>query len=122
MSLNETDISVAAAAATKCPVTLRTADQYDMWKSRVADSCWAVARKDVFKVTDDECKAALATLDEVEAKNGNIAPFLWVGKCWAIITTSLHDDLYRKLNSLTHSLTHSQVLSISARRKDTDEK
>ena len=104
MSLNATDISVAAAAATKCPVTLRTADQYDMWKSRVADSCWAVARKDVFKVTDDECKAALATLDEVEAKNGNIAPFLWVGKCWAIITTSLHDDLYRKLNSVPRGL------------------
>ena len=78
MSLNATDISVAAAAATKCPVTLRTADQYDMWKSRVADSCWAVARKDVFKVTDDECKAALVEVRVLRVRTIHCVHTSWV--------------------------------------------
>src|SRR4051794_27428702 len=107
MSLTAMDIS-SAAASSKCPVTLRTSDQYDLWKSRVADS-----RKDVFTVTDEECKKALASLEEAEEKSGNnVAPFLWVGKCWSIITTSLHDDLYRKLNSVPRGLVATMLKEI----------
>ena len=84
-----------------------------MLKSRVADSCWAVGRKDVFKVSDDECKAALATLDEVEAKNGNIAPFLWVGKCWAIITVDVSVDFTQSHHPLTTKyLYHNNYLCV----------
>src|SRR5437868_6886461 len=94
------------AVAGKVGITLKTADQYDVWQARVADVCWAATHRSVFEVTDDECKHAVeAYLDAAEkrsrAKKGDDTPAVpqdWVGKCWLIITTSLHDDVYRKLS------------------------
>jgi hypothetical protein len=92
-------------SATAVKVLLRTADQYMVWKSRVADACWAATHKDVFALDDGDCKRGIdafikaqedrAKVPKAEAPEG---PIDWVGKCWLIITSSLHDDLYRKIN------------------------
>jgi uncharacterized protein with PIN domain len=90
MSLN----AVSASAVVKCAVILKTADQYEIWKSRVADACWSTTGLNVFEVTDEECKSAVSAL-EGDAKTKADKPAAeWVGKCWTIITSSLHDELY----------------------------
>jgi hypothetical protein len=47
---------------------LKTADQYDVWRSRVADACWAATAKDVFMLADDECTRAQQALEEAKAE------------------------------------------------------
>jgi len=54
-------------------VLLKTADQYDIWKARVTDACWAATTRNVFNVTDEDCTRGLDAF--VEAKEG-------VDKCW----------------------------------------
>ena len=96
MSLNAADPAVVAPAG-RCTVILRTADQYDIWKNRVADVCWAATCQDVFTISDEECKAAIAVLESKESAEKR-KPHEWLGKCWTILTSSLHDDVYRKVN------------------------
>ena len=45
----------------KCPLVLKTSDQYDLW-ARVGDTCWASTMHDIWILTDDECKRALGEL------------------------------------------------------------
>jgi hypothetical protein len=77
----------------------------------VADVCWAATNKDVFQVTDDECKAQLQLLDDLkeEIKSRDT----WVAKCWTIVTASLHDDIYRKVSHSPRGLLQSLLKEIS---------
>jgi hypothetical protein len=92
-------------------VILKTADQYDIWKARVSDVCWSATLKDVFSITDDDCKAAIAKLELPEQKEKYL--YDWVGKCWTILTSSLHDDVYRKVNHVSRGLLQSLLREIS---------
>src|SRR4051794_18494193 len=73
---------------------LRTADQFQAWRVRVADKCWALTGKDVFLVQNAACVAAIKAANEEKDydKRDN-----WVGKCWLTITGALHDDLLVKV-------------------------
>jgi hypothetical protein len=103
--------AMETSASTKCPVILKTADQYDIWKARVSDACWSATLKDVFTVTDEECKLAIAKLEEKDPKEKHLHE--WVGKCWTIITASLHDDVYRKVNHVSRGLLKALITEIS---------
>lgn len=85
------------ALPTKCPV-LKTADQYDVWKARVADACWSATGKDIFSLTDEACQFGIAALEEKAVDKKDKKAVDWLGKCWLIVTGSLHDDLYRKVS------------------------
>jgi hypothetical protein len=97
-------------SSAKCPITLKTADQYDLWKGRVADACWSVTHKSLFEVTDEDCKAAI---NAFEIANEAKKPQDWVGKCWMIVTGSLHDDVYRKIAQVPRGLLASLLKEIS---------
>lgn len=73
-------------------VILRTADQYHLWRARTSAACWAATRMQIFDITDDECGRATKAWLESDRKSID-----WVGRCWQIITTSLHDELFLKL-------------------------
>jgi len=88
-------------------VVLRT---YDTWKARVSDACWSVTLKNVFDVTDDECKAAIRALESKEHKDK--PDHEWVDKCWTTITGSLHDEVYRKVNHVSRGLVQSLLIEI----------
>lgn len=94
MSLNAQD--------PRCAVVLKTADQYTVWKSRVGDACWAACHKDIWKVNFADCHEALTQYDDkkdvdlaTKSKND------WVGHCWMIITSSLHDELYTRVSHVS---------------------
>ncbi len=70
--------SSTTAAPFKCAVILRTADQYDIWRARVADACWSATCKDVFTISDEECKLAIQTLEAKSDKGDKSSE--WVGK------------------------------------------
>ena len=86
-------------------MTLRTADQYHLWKARTHAACWAATRLDVFSIADDDCKQLnqnfLSAVEDKPSKDGKSAArdsrIDPIGKCWTIITSSLHDDLFLKL-------------------------
>jgi hypothetical protein len=73
---------------------LRTADQFQAWRVRVADKCWALTGKDVFLVQNSACVTAIKAVNDEKDydKRDN-----WVGKCWLTITGALHDDLLVKV-------------------------
>ena len=108
MSLN---VSSSAAAGVGLKCVLKTADQYDMWKARVSDACWCATTKDVFNVSDEECKKAIAVLEDPEVKGEPKGE--WVGKCWTIITSSLHDDVYMKVTHVSRGLIKSLLTEIA---------
>ena len=82
----------------KCPLVLKTSDQYDLWRSRVGDTCWAATMKDIWSLNEGECERALGELTHPDQKTPHV--HAWVGKCWSIITSSLHDDVYRKVSHI----------------------
>jgi hypothetical protein len=97
--------AMTESSTLKCSVLLRTADQYPIWKSRVTDACWAATHKDVFAITDEDCKIAVGDFEaaataKMAKKKGEapVGPPDWVGKCWMIITSALHDDVYSKIS------------------------
>jgi len=75
----------------RCAVILKTADQYSVWKSRVGDACWVACHRDIWSVTAKECNVALKDY-AADTKSD------WVGRCWMIITSSLHDELYTRVS------------------------
>ncbi len=75
-------------------ITLRTADQYHIWKARIAAACWSVAKRNIFAVTDTQCSEAVAGEEKTD----------WVGKSWLLITSSLHDELFMKVSHVEHGL------------------
>jgi hypothetical protein len=97
-------------AETSAKILLKTADQYLVWKSRVSDACWAATHRDPFAVDDPDCKRgvdAYIASQEARAKAAKNeapeGPQDWVGKCWLIITTLLH-DLYLKVSRQDHTV------------------
>ena len=110
--------SQTADAAAKCSVILRTADQYSVWKCRVADSCWAATHRDIFSITDGDCKTGMEAYENAldaraKAKKAEavVGPDDWVGKCWLIITTSLDNEVYRKVSHVRKGAIQCQVMS-----------
>lgn len=97
MSLNAN--TSAAADDTRVRVILRTADQYHLWRARVNASCWAATRLQVFTITDKECISLLGKFAEDEKADSRHDV---IGKCWTLITTSLHDELFLKLVHVIH--------------------
>src|SRR6478672_7585225 len=89
MSLNSASVDDAKILIAKAP--LRTTDQYPLWKFRITAACWAVARRDIFDLTDDHC------LDAVNAFERGDTKIDWVGKCWLLLINSLHDDLFLRV-------------------------
>ena len=73
---------------------LRTADQHDAWRARVADRCWTKTGKDILVVTDNACTTALQAAQRDDVKGDE---HKWVAKCWEVITKSLHDDVLLKV-------------------------
>jgi hypothetical protein len=67
----------------------------------------------VFAVTDDECKAAVAVLEGDAKKPEEKSAADWVGKCWTIITSSLHDEVYLKVNHVSRGLIKSLLSEIA---------
>ena len=90
---------------TKCPMILKTADQYDVWKARVADACWSATGKDIFALTDEAC------LQKAADKAKKVTD--WLGKCWQIVTSSLHDELYRKVSHIPRGQLRLLLIEIS---------
>lgn len=100
-----------SSSTPRCTLILRSADQYHLWKARVADACYAAVYKDVFAITDNDCRAAIQELEEKQGSDR--AKFEWVGKIWSILTSSLHDDVYRKVNHIQRGYIKSLLDEIS---------
>src|SRR5687767_8412923 len=100
--------------ATKIKMQLRTADQYDLWKYRVANACWTATRMDVFEVTQEQVEACNKEMKDFEkGKNKEfVKPFDWVAKCWNLLTSTLHDDLLVKLRHVPRGAIPSLVQEI----------
>src|SRR6185437_1566988 len=102
----------------KCPTILKTADQYQIWKARVTDVCWVATHRNVFELTDDDCVAGLKEYEPEQKtdKSGKEAkkPEDWVGRCWMIITASLHDEVYLKVNHVRRGLIQSLLAEINS--------
>ena len=90
MSLMSADTS-ANEGRFHVKVMLRTADQYPLWKARINSACWSATRISVFAVSDEDCSKASANFANGYEKRD------WVGKCWIIVTSALHDELFLKL-------------------------
>jgi hypothetical protein len=105
MSLNAS----SAADDTRVRIILRTADQYHLWRARVNASCWAATRLQVFTVTDNECKQFIKRFADDEKADARQDV---LGKCWTLITTSLHDELFLKLVHVEHGLIASLMAEI----------
>ena len=95
MSLSPTMTSSYDSDASRSDIPrLRTADQHDAWRARVADRCWTKTGKDILLVTDNACTTALQADQREDAKGDE---HKWVAKCWEVITKSLHDDVLLKV-------------------------
>jgi transposase InsO family protein len=103
--------AAAGSSAIKCTMVLKTVDQYDIWKGRVSDACWSATLKNLFEISDDDCKAAIRKLEEKDPKEKHL--YDWVGKCWNIITSSIHDEVYRRVNHVPRGLIQSLLTEIS---------
>jgi hypothetical protein len=102
---------MSADTTSKCAIILRSADQYLMWKARVGDLCWSATGMDIFDVTDDQCKTLMRVLaDQAGEKKTKDK---WLSKCWDIVTTSIHDDVYRKVHHVSRGLLQSLLTEIA---------
>lgn len=111
------------SVATSNTVFLKTADQFDMWKIRITDACWHSTSKDVMHLTDQECVDALHDYDAKDPKAKTPSPKpspCWVTQCWMIITSSIHDDLYKRvahvprgrIKSLLDEISHALLVTM----------
>jgi hypothetical protein len=91
MSLTSESASVAHVK-----LSLRTADQYALWKARISATCWAKTKQNVFDVTDDKCGFGPLP-DGQERKIPE-----WVGIAWMSLIESLHDELFIRLVHVEH--------------------
>jgi hypothetical protein len=80
-------------------VILKSADQYDLWSTRIAGECWSATRMEVFEVTNEQCDACDREVrSEASGKEKKGQHSIdWVAKCWMLITSAIHDDLFVKL-------------------------
>jgi hypothetical protein len=82
-----------------------------MWRARVGDVCWSATGKDIFAVTDDQCKAVITVVEDPTAERK--AKDEWLTKCWNIVTNAIHDDVYRKVNHVFRGLLATLLNEIS---------
>ena len=52
--MNITD-STTDRSSNAVKITLRTADQYQIWKARATAACWGATRLEVFELSDEKC-------------------------------------------------------------------
>jgi hypothetical protein len=85
----------------------------------VADSCWAATHRDIFSITDGDCKTGMEAYENAldaraKAKKAEavVGPDDWVGKCWLIITTSLDNEVYRKVSHVRKGAIQSLLTEI----------
>lgn len=90
--------NTASGDDSRVRVSLRTADQYHLWKARVNAACWAATRLEIFSISNQSCIALLKKFSDEKSE-----PRLDViGRCWTIVTSSLHDELFLKLVHVEH--------------------
>ena len=107
-------MDIASFKASYHDQLLRSSDQYDGWRVRIADKCWSKTGKDIFIITDIICKAALAKLHSEDAKADDIAKHGWVTKCWTTITKSLHEEILLKVAHIERGLIESLLGEIAS--------
>ena len=82
-------------------VILRTADQYELWKCRIHATCWAKTKISIFEVKAEECLLERKDKDKDKDKDKSGKKDKeqddWVGKCWMLISRSLHNELFVKV-------------------------
>src|SRR6185437_11172301 len=108
MSLNAHD-SDARQAGPK--IILKSGDQYQLWRERMATYCWAYTRLDVFSLTDDECVELITAHDEKEDAKPAANP---VGICWDVLCKHLSDDLFLKVAHVGKGKIESLISEIRA--------
>lgn len=80
----------------KVNMILRTADQYELWFSRLAGACWATTKKNLSGITGAECKQA--TEDARNPENYKKVGFVnRVPIFLILITEASHNDSYLKV-------------------------
>ena len=117
MSLNPLSGSSASPQSRGFSFKLKTADQYDLWRARTADACWAATGMDLFALDEDDCDTAILGVSSPDPDERKL--YDWVNKMWMIVTHSLHDDLYKKvahvqrgmLPVLLREISHALVVS-----------
>lgn len=92
MSLSAGTDSVAMKAPTR--LLLRAAENYDVWRARIDNECWAATHLSIFTLTDAECLERVTAFDKGEHKTPQMD---LIGQCWKLIFNSLHDELLVKL-------------------------
>lgn len=98
-------------AVTLPKVVLRTADQYTLWKERVAACCWAATRLDVFTLTDAQCEEMAGESDEKKSDKERQDK---IGKCFIIITSLLSDEIFVKVAHIEKGKLASLIAEIRA--------
>lgn len=101
----------AASPEGKFSFKLKSADQYDLWRARIADECWAETGKDLFSIDEDDCDTALLALEGGDKAERKL--YDWLNKIWLIVTRSLHDDLYRRVNHVQRGMLPNLLAEIS---------
>ena len=110
MSLNSDETS---GEDLSLKIKLRSADQYPLWLARITDLCWAKTKIDISSVKDTDCGAKVVVAsygrgrksslaDDSDDEKEGLPP--WVQKCWLIITTSLHDEVYLKVQHIKRGM------------------
>lgn len=90
---------------------LKTADQYDVWRGRIADACWATTGMDLFAIDDDDCDTAILGFAGGDAEEKKL--YDWVNKLWMLVTGSLHDDLYKRVSHVRRGMLPDLLKEIS---------
>ena len=90
-----------AEPASKSRIQLRTTDQYSLWLARTSTACWSATGIDTCHLKNADYVKASAAYKQSRTTDykGDILTD-WVGKCWSIITLSLHDELFVKLTQV----------------------
>ncbi len=70
--------------------------------------------KTCFDLTDEDCAAGLAEHEANKEEKKAKVKDDWVGKLWTIITASLHDDIYTKINHVKRGAIKSLMTEINA--------
>ena len=86
-----------AAPNAKVNMQLKTADQYELWFSRVSDATWASTRKILADITDASCAAAEADAQNPE-KVKAYGYIDWVPIVWILETSALSNEIYLKVS------------------------
>jgi hypothetical protein len=70
--------------------------------------CWVIINKNVFDLSNADCKAAMKTLDQKDPSKRED----WITRVWVILSTSLHDDLLLRVVHIEPGLVHSLIREV----------